>query len=122
MENHQSENPIRRNDIWLADLPAAPESHVQSGVRPVIVVSNDTANRYSPIISIVPLTTNLSRIDIPTHTVLHSRFLHCPSMALCEQLMVIDKSRLLNRMGALECIHERLAVRHCIQVQLGLVA
>lgn len=36
MENHQSENPIRRNDIWLADLPAAPESHVQSVLRSVI--------------------------------------------------------------------------------------
>lgn len=122
MEKHQSENPVRKNDIWLAELPAMPESHVQSGVRPVIVVSNDVANTHSPIISIVPLTTNLSRVDMPTHTVLHSRFLNSPSMALCEQLMTIDKSRLINRMGALECLHERLAVKHCVQVQLGLVA
>ena len=120
---HQSDQqPIRKYDIWLADLPAVPESHVQSGVRPVIVVSNDVANAHSPIISIVPLTTNLSRIDMPTHTVLHSRFLRCPSMALCEQIMTIDKSWLMNRMDALECVHERLAVRHCVQVQLGLAA
>lgn len=117
---HQSDQPIRKYDIWLADLPAVPESHVQSGVRPVIVVSNDVANAHSPIISVVPLTTNLSRVDMPTHTVLHSRFLRCPSMALCEQIMTIDTSWLLNRMGALECVHERLAVRHCVQVQLGL--
>ena len=50
---HQSDQPIRKYDIWLADLPAVPESHVQSGVRPVIVVSNDVANTHSPIISIV---------------------------------------------------------------------
>lgn len=122
MQNHQSDQPVRKYDIWLANLPAVPESHVQRGIRPVIVVSNDTANRYSPIISIVPLTTNLSRVDMPTHTIIRSRFLRCPSMALCEQIMTIDKSRLMNRMGALECLHERLAIRHCVQVQLGLVA
>ena len=45
---HQSDQqPIRKYDIWLADLPAVPESHVQSGVRPVIVVSNDIANAFS---------------------------------------------------------------------------
>ena len=120
--NHQSDQPIRKYDIWLADLPAVPESHVQSGVRPVIVVSNDTANRYSPLISIVPLPSTLKRADIPTHTVIHSRFLRYPSMALCEQIMTIDKSRLMDRIGAVECLHERLAVRHCMQVQLGLVA
>lgn len=120
---HQSDQqPVRKYDIWLADLPAVPDSRVQSGVRPVIVVSNDVANEHSPIISIVPLTTNLSRIDMPTHTVLHSRFLRCPSMALCEQIMTIDKTQLKDRMGAVECLHERLAIRHCMQVQLGLVA
>lgn len=70
--NHQTNQPIKKYDIWFADLLTAPGSHVQSGMRPVIVVSNDTANRYSPIISIVPLTTNLARIDIPTHTVIRS--------------------------------------------------
>lgn len=122
MKINRSDQPIKIFDIWLADLPAAPESHVQSGMRPVIVVSNDTANRYSPIISIVPLTTNLARVDIPTHTVIRSRFLRSPSMVLCEQITTIDKSCLKERMGAVESLHERLAIRHCVKVQLGLVA
>ena len=113
MKNHQ---PVRKYDIWSADLPAVPESHVQCGKRPVVVVSNDTANRCSPIISVIPLTTNLGRMDLPTHTVLRSRFLRRPSVALCEQIMTVDKSRLLERIGAVECLHERLAVRHCVQV------
>lgn len=122
MQNHQSNQPVRKYDIWLADLPAVPESHVQSGVRPVIVVSNDTANHYSPIVSIIPLTTNLGRMDIPTHTIIRSRFLRSPSTALCEQIMAIDKSWLRSRIGALEHIHERLAICHCVQVQLSLAA
>ena len=119
---HQTDQSVRKYDIWFADLPTTPGSHVQSGMRPVIVVSNDTANRYSPLISIVPLTSALKRADIPTHTVIHSRFLRCPSMALCEQIMTIDKTQLKDRIGAVECLHERLAIRHCMQVQLGLVA
>ena len=64
---HQSDQPIRKYDIWLADLPAVPESHVQSGVRPVIVVSNDIANAHSPIISIAapsPTTTAPKPVNI----------------------------------------------------------
>lgn len=120
METHQSDQVIRKYDIWLADIPTIPESHVQCGVRPVIVVSNDTANKYSPLISIIPLTTNLGRMDIPTHTIIRNRYLSVPSMALCEQIMTIDKTRLKNHMGALEYPHERLAIHHCVQVQLDL--
>lgn len=120
--NHQFDQSVQKYDIWLADLPTKPGSHVQSGMRPVIVVSNDTANRYSPIISIVPLTTNLARVDIPTHTVIRNPALRTASMALCEQITTIDKTCLKERMGAVECLHERLAIRHCVKVQLGLVA
>ena len=51
---------VRNFDIWLAALPETGDS-VQHGTRPVIVVSNDMANRYSPVISIVPLTSNLNK-------------------------------------------------------------
>lgn len=122
MKKHQSNQVIRQYDIWCANLPAMPGSHVQSGKRPVVVVSNDTANRYSPIISIIPLTTNLGHMDMPTHTVIRSRFLRAPSVVLCEQIMSIDKSWLVERIGAVECLHERLAMYHCVQAQLGFAA
>jgi hypothetical protein len=33
-------------------------------------------------------------MDIPTHTIIRSRFLSVPSMALCEQIMTINKTQL----------------------------
>ena len=120
--NYQTESPVRRYDIWLADLPEINDSHVQSGIRPVVVVSNDLSNIHSPIVSIVPLTSNLSRVDIPTHIVLHNRYLPKASLMLCDQIMALDKSRLMNKLGAVECAHQRLTIQHCIQVQLGLVS
>ena len=120
--NYQTESPVRRYDIWMADLPEINESHVQSGIRPVVVVSNDLSNIHSPIVNIIPLTSNLSRVDIPTHIVLHNKFLQKVSLALCDQIMTLDKSRLMNKLGAVEGAHQRLTIQHCIQVQLGLVS
>ena len=45
---------IRRGDILWADLGMFPTTSVQGGVRPVIVVSNNKANTYSSVITVVP--------------------------------------------------------------------
>ena len=49
---------IRRGDILWADLGMFPTTSVQGGVRPVIVVSNNKANTYSSVITVVPLTSS----------------------------------------------------------------
>ena len=51
---------IRRGDILWADLGMFPTTSVQGGVRPVIVVSNNKANTYSSVITVVPLTSRIS--------------------------------------------------------------
>ena len=41
-----------------------PDNSVQGGVRPVIVVSNNKANTYSSVITVVPLTSRIIRNGI----------------------------------------------------------
>ena len=60
---------MKRFEIWMAELPAEAGSHVQQGVRPVVVVSNDAANRYSPVVTVVPLTSQRKK-PLPTHVVI----------------------------------------------------
>lgn len=117
MEKSQN---IQKYDIWLAELPEDAGSHVQSGKRPVVVVSNNTANRHAPIVSAVPLSLSQRHMNMPTHTILRSKGLRAPSTALCEQLTTLSKERLVEYMGTVEQLHERLALRHCMKVQLGL--
>ena len=50
---------IRRGDILWADLGMFQTTSVQGGVRPVIVVSNNKANTYSSVITVVPLTSRI---------------------------------------------------------------
>ena len=47
---------IERGDILIADLGKASGTSIQSGIRPVIVISNNKANTYSPVVTVVPLT------------------------------------------------------------------
>ena len=44
---------IHTMELWLADLPVVP-GHVQHGTRPVVIVSNDIANNFSPIVRHLP--------------------------------------------------------------------
>ena len=49
------ERTIKRGDIFYADLNPVVGSE-QGGIRPVLVISNNTGNRYSPTIIIAPIT------------------------------------------------------------------
>lgn len=37
------------------------------GLRPVVIIQNDIANRYSPLVTIIPLSSNVKNRKLPTH-------------------------------------------------------
>lgn len=85
----RNENEIKRGNIFYAALPTG-NGHVQGGVRPVLVVQNDTGNKHSPTVIVVPLTTKEKK-KLPTHATINAK---TTSTALCEQQQTIDKSLL----------------------------
>ena len=94
------ERTINRGEIYYANLDGTIGSE-QSGVRPVIIVQNDVGNKYSPTTIIVPLTKKVRlKINQPTHFWINPfgniRF---DSIVLTEQIRVIDKSRLKQKIG-----------------------
>ena len=59
---------IRRGDILYAELGTSRRGSIQTGIRPVVVVSNNKANQFSTVFTIVPLTTKIfKKRDLPTH-------------------------------------------------------
>jgi mRNA interferase MazF len=95
-----------RGEIWLADLSPARGSEA-SQRRPVVVVSNDGANRTAErlargVITVVPITSNVQRV-YPFQTFLPSREtgLERRSKAQAEQIRSIDVARMGDRVGAL---------------------
>lgn len=90
---------VRQFDIWLADLGVSAGS-VQRGVRPVLVISNNKSNKYSPIAVVCPITSSLSKAKLPTHVKINAKDIgfHRDSTVLFEQHFTIDKdSQLIHK-------------------------
>jgi len=94
---------VRRGDIYYADLSPVVGSE-QGGMRPVLIVQNDTGNKHSPTVIAAAITSQVGKARLPTHIELnaHNCGLSRDSVILLEQIRTIDKSRLRERMGALD--------------------
>lgn len=109
----------KRGDVYMMDLNPYSGSE-QGGIRPAIVVQNDDGNFYSNVLLVVPLTTQIKKRNMPTHFVLHNRFLSAPSMAICESPRPADKSRVLSYLGHLSK-YEMRQVSVCLQYSFGFI-
>ena len=88
---------VKRGEIYFADLSPVVGSE-QGGMRPVLIVQNDTGNRHSPTVIAAAITSQTGKARLPTHIYGLSR----DSVVLLEQIRTIDKSRLRERMGRLD--------------------
>ena len=95
-------NPVRRGDIYYADLSPVVGSE-QGGLRPVLIIQNDTGNRHSPTVIAAAITSQLGKARLPTHIEIQApdSGLTRDSVILLEQIRTLDKSRLREHMGKL---------------------
>ena len=95
-------NQFKRGDVWLADLNPTQGSE-QAGIRPVIIFQNDIISQFSTTIIAIPLTTNQRRASLPICLVIEQgdSGLAQDSVALCFQMRVLDKTRLIRKLGQL---------------------
>ena len=111
---------VKRGDIYYADLSPVVGSE-QGGMRPVLIVQNNTGNKYSPTVIAAAITSQINKAKLPTHIELEARSygLTRDSVVLLEQIRTIDKRRLKERMGKLD---DRLMnkVDSAIAVSFGL--
>lgn len=93
---------IYRGDLFYADLGHGIGSE-QRGYRPVLIIQNNTGNKYSPTTIIAALTCKTaSKVPLPTHYLLGNEAgLKKPSIVLLEQVRTIDKARLGRYIGHL---------------------
>lgn len=106
LEESIMKRTINRGDVFYANLKSDGTSR-QSGIRPIVVVSNPHCNRFSPIISILSFTTSRTKHPLPTHVTLSSNEtgLKYDSICLCEQPLSIAKTDLLEYITTLDSEH-----------------
>jgi len=111
---------VKRGEIYYADLSPVVGSE-QGGVRPVLIVQNDTGNRHSPTVIAAAITSQMGKVKLPTHIELQAMRYGLPkeSVILLEQVRTLDKQRLRQRMGQVDSdVMER--VDAAIAVSFGL--
>ena len=103
---------VKRGDIFYADLSPVVGSE-QGGVRPVLIVQNDTGNRHSPTVIAAAITSQTGKARLPTHISLAAMSCGLPkdSVVLLEQIRTLDKRRLREHMGRLDGLYPLLQVR-----------
>lgn len=89
---------INRGDIYYVDFGTNVGSE-QGGIRPAIILQNNRGNYYAPTVMVAPITT-AKKHKLPTHVPVYPKDgMKVTSIALYEQIMTVDKSRLLSKIG-----------------------
>ncbi|MDR6779426.1 MULTISPECIES: type II toxin-antitoxin system PemK/MazF family toxin [Paenibacillus] len=102
---------FKRLDVWIANLGEinGGRTNVQKGQRPVLVISNNVGNKYSSVVMVVPLSAQTQKANMPTHVLLDKD--KCGfdrhSVALFEQMRVLDKSDLVCKVASVPLEYEK---------------
>ena len=92
---------ILKGQIYMADLKNK-EPHLLQKIRPVVVISNNTGNTFSDIVTVACLTTKKKHTNTqPTHVFIKNIPGVYPSTVCCEQIFTINQNQLLKYKGRL---------------------
>ena len=111
---------IKRGDVVLCALNPVIGTE-QAGIRPIVILQIDRANAVSPHTIIAPFKTKIRGTLLPSHVFIPAGVggLNQDSVILCEQIRVVDKSRLITIFGNLDALYIQELVR-ALCVILGL--
>jgi mRNA interferase MazF len=92
---------IKRGEVFLVNFDPTVGAEAKK-TRPALIVSNDINNQHSPIISISPITSNVTKVysfevEVPSGI----GGLRTRSKVMVNQTRAVDKIRLIKRLGHL---------------------
>jgi mRNA interferase MazF len=111
---------MKRGDIFFAQLDPTLGNETQK-TRPVLVVSNNAANKSSSLVTVVPLSSQIARV-FPFEVLLKASEsgLNKDSKAMAQQVRTLDKQRLSNRRVGSASIEQLIALDAALRMHLAL--
>jgi len=124
LRNRKLSNISVGRKYQLTDKEVNIMSEIRRGdIRPVVIVSNDSANRHSTVFHAVPLTSKIhKKTYLPTHIFISSFKavgLRTNSIAQCEQLCDVKDTDLIEKIGKVSKNQLRQITKG-MQIQLGM--
>ena len=108
---------VKRGDIFLADLNNnGDDNSEQQGVRPVLIYSGNSNNRFCDTVQEIPISGALK--DLCVHVYIEGCGLSKPSMICAEQIRTISKNRLKKKIGMITAEYMEL-VDDAVDIQFG---
>ena len=113
-------NVIERGMIFLVNLVG--KDHVQKGLHPVLIVSNNKANTYSPNVTVCPISSKIGKRNLPTHIRLRKGIdiVKYDSDVQAEGLTIISKKELLGTALGKLSNEKMIEVNKAISIQLAI--
>lgn len=109
---------IKRGQIYQADL-GKQKGSIQEGVRPVLIISNNINNKFSPTVNILPITSK-TKNNIPVHVEVGiTEGLPHLSTVLIEQATTINKDQLIEYLGQCDA-RKMYEIEKAILIQNGI--
>ena len=106
---------INRGQIYMANLGNDYKIGVQSGIKPVVILSNDIGNTYSPS-EIVAAITSRNKTNIPTHFEIDLKY---HSTVMLEQIFTVNKDDL--ELFIRDLTDEEMNdLNRCLKISIGL--
>jgi len=104
----------RRGEVWLVNFNPGRGSE-QKGIRPALVIQNDTGNIYASTTIVAAITSSIKEFPVTVVVSASEGGLKLRSMVNLAQLLTIDKGRLQKRLGnlsesAMEHVDEAIRV------------
>jgi mRNA interferase MazF len=111
---------MKRGEVYFATLDPTVGSEIAKK-RPVVIVSNDLHNRKAPIVTVIPLTSNVSKV-YPFEIFLDAKLTHLPkdSKAMPQQVRTIAKQRIIGDAIALLNREVMQLVEDALKLHLGM--
>ncbi len=96
---------VKRDDVWLVALDPTLGSELRK-TRPAVIVSPDVTNKHLNTVVVVPLTSSIHTFAFRPEFDFDDR----RAQAAVDQVRVIDKQRLVSKLGLLNPSASRLVL------------
>jgi mRNA interferase MazF len=116
-KNKSKGNNIKRGDVFYADLSPVVGSEF-GGERPVLIIQNDIANRFSPTVMVCAISTARGRV-LPTHVEIAKDKID--GIVLTEQIRTLDKQRMRKYITHLTEV-EMNNVDNALRISFGVIS
>ena len=89
-----------RGEVWMVDFSPGRVSE-QKGMRPALVIQNDIGNLHAGTTIVAAITTTIKKYPVTVVLDKNEGGLKHSSMVNLAQILTLDKSRLMKKVGAL---------------------